>query len=180
MEALNPQNAEEYLTAEGGPKPFTTRRAIITVKDAAPITLMLRWSQNGPILPGSHFNLADVTPRGHVAALEWTALDTQDASISAAVNLMQAHSMEEAVSAGERFVAPVMNLTLADQTGIGMATVGVCPPAMPRMKPRGGGCPHPAPIRRTSGRKIPPRAACPMPTTRASCAPKAGSSEYQQ
>ena len=69
MEALNPQNAEEYLTAEG-PKPFTTRRAIITVKDAAPITLMLRWSQNGPILPGSHFNLADVTPRGHVAALD--------------------------------------------------------------------------------------------------------------
>lgn len=126
MEALNPQNAEEYLTAEG-PKPFTTRRAIITVKDAAPITLMLRWSQNGPILPGSHFNLADVTPRGHVAALEWTALDTQDASISAAVSLMQAHSMEEAVSAGERFVAPVMNLTLADQTGIGMATVGVLP-----------------------------------------------------
>ena len=126
MEALNPQNAEEYLTAEG-PKPFTTRRAIITVKDATPITLMLRWSQNGPILPGSHFNLADVTPRGHVAALEWTALDREDASISAAVSLMQAHSMEEAVSAGERFVAPVMNLTLADQTGIGMATVGVLP-----------------------------------------------------
>jgi penicillin amidase len=136
MEALNPQNAEEYLTAEG-PKPFTTRRAIITVKDAAPITLMLRWSQNGPILPGSHFNLADVTPRGHVAALEWTALDSQDASISAAVSLMQAHSMEQAVTAGERFVAPVMNLTLADQTGIGMATVGVLPARNPAHETKG-------------------------------------------
>ncbi|WP_376873015.1 penicillin acylase family protein [Albirhodobacter sp. R86504] len=126
MEALNPDVTGEYLTDEGS-KPFATRRAILTVKDAAPITLMLRWSENGPILPGSHFDLADVTPRGHVAALQWTALEPADTSSSAAIALMQAHSMEQAVQAGEAFVAPVMNLTLADQTGIGMVTVGALP-----------------------------------------------------
>lgn len=136
MEALNPANPQEYLTATG-PQPFLTRRAIIDVKDGTPITVMLRWSANGPILPGSHFNLAQITPRGHVAALEWTALDPSDTTIGATIDLMRAQTMEQAVTAGERVIAPVMNLTLADESGIGMVTIGALPARTPNHETKG-------------------------------------------
>ncbi|MGD9866176.1 MAG: penicillin acylase family protein, partial [Pseudodonghicola sp.] len=73
IEKLNPDNPEEYLTPQGY-KAFETRPSIIQIKDAPPITLTLRWSENGPVLPGSHYKLETVTPPGHVAALGWTAL----------------------------------------------------------------------------------------------------------
>ena len=63
IEKINPANPEEYITPEG-PKPFTTRRTIITVKDAPPVTITQRWSESGPILPGSHYDLEAVTPPG--------------------------------------------------------------------------------------------------------------------
>jgi acyl-homoserine lactone acylase PvdQ len=70
IERLNPDNPEEYLTPTGW-KPFETRRSIITVKDADPLTLTLRWTENGPVLPGSHYDLASRHParpcRGPVA-----------------------------------------------------------------------------------------------------------------
>ena len=65
IERVNPDNPEEYLTPDG-PKPFETRRTIITIKDAAPVTITQRWSESGPILPGTHYDLQSVTPAGHV------------------------------------------------------------------------------------------------------------------
>ena len=49
LEELDPSNPERYRTPEGW-KRFTTRRAIIEVKDAEPVTLTLRWTENGPVL----------------------------------------------------------------------------------------------------------------------------------
>ena len=87
IEELNPGNANEYRTPNGF-KEFTTRRSIIQIKDAAPVTLTLRWTDNGPVLPGTHYDLKSVTPKGHVAAVSWTALSPQDTSMNAAVDLM--------------------------------------------------------------------------------------------
>ncbi len=126
MEELNPADPERYRTPEGWSR-FETRRAIITVKDAEPVTITLRWSVNGPILPGGHFNLATVTPPGHVAAISWTALSAADTSMSAAVALMQAGSLAEADRVSAQFVAPALNLTLADTSGVGMVTIGALP-----------------------------------------------------
>ena len=126
MEELNPDNPGEYRTPDGF-KPFTTRSSIIEIADANPITLTLRWSDNGPILPGSDFNLANVTPPGHVAALAWTALSPADTTMSAAIELMRARTVGEALAAGSRYVAPAQNLTLADRQGIALKTVGAMP-----------------------------------------------------
>ena len=68
MEELNPANPEEYRTPRGW-VPFESRREIISIKDAAPVTITLRSTENGPVLPGSHYQLATVTPPGHVAAI---------------------------------------------------------------------------------------------------------------
>ncbi len=126
IERVNPENPEEYLTPEG-PKPFITRRTIITIKDAAPVTITQRWTESGPVLPGSHYDLASVTPQGHVAALEWTALSGADTSMTAAVRLMTSASVEEAIEAGRLFIAPAQNLMLADENGIAMQLIGAMP-----------------------------------------------------
>ncbi|MGI3164710.1 penicillin acylase family protein [Pseudooceanicola sp. 200-1SW] len=126
MEEVNPDNPEEYRTPEGWAR-FQTRQSIINVKDAAPVTLTLRWTENGPVLPGSHYNLASVTPAGHVAAVAWTALSPDDTTVSAGVNLMYARNIDEAIEAGRAHVAPSQNLTLADASGIAMKTIGAMP-----------------------------------------------------
>ena len=126
IEKLNPANPEEYETPEGF-KPFETRRSIITIRDAAPLTITLRWTENGPVLPASHYDLGSVTPGGHVAAIRWTALSGDDTSMTAAMRLMRSASKEEAMAAGELFVAPSQNLMLADATGIAMQMIGRMP-----------------------------------------------------
>ncbi|MDH5528637.1 MAG: penicillin acylase family protein, partial [Paracoccaceae bacterium] len=130
IEELDPANNERYRTAEGW-KPFVNRRSIIEVKDSTPVTVTLRWSDNGPILPGSHFDLASVTPKGHVAALSWTGMDPNDRSLSAAIKLMQAQSVPEGMAAGQDFVAPAQNVTMADQTNIAMIMFGAMPARNP-------------------------------------------------
>ena len=126
IEEVNPQNTNQYRTPDGW-KDFKTRRSIITVLDAAPVTVTLRWTENGPVLPGSHYDLAEITPANHVASLAWTALSGADTSMTAALRLMQARTTDEAIAAGELFIAPSQNLMLADATGIAMQTVGQMP-----------------------------------------------------
>jgi penicillin amidase len=126
IEELNPENPEEYRTPSGWAT-FESRQSIITVKDAAPVTLTLRWSRNGPILPGTHYKLASITPPGHVAAISWTALNAADTSMTAALRLMQAKDAASAIEAGRLVVAPAQNLMLADQDGIAMQVVGQMP-----------------------------------------------------
>ena len=126
IEKLNPDNPEEYLTPQGYRK-FTGRPSIIKIKDAPPVTLSLRWSENGPILPGSLFGLSAITPPGHVVSLGWTALDPQDTSLTAAIELMRSANVAEAIAAGEGFVAPSQNLVLADRQTIAQKTIGAFP-----------------------------------------------------
>ncbi|MCV6586027.1 MAG: penicillin acylase family protein [Marinibacterium sp.] len=126
IERLNPENAEEYLTPDGF-KPFVTRRSIVEIKDQPPVTLTLRWSDNGPILPGSQFDLGTVTPPGHVAALGWTVLSGRDTSLSAAMKIMRAATVDEAITVAEDYVAPAQSLTLVDQERIAMKVIGAIP-----------------------------------------------------
>lgn len=130
IERLNPDNSEEVLTPDGW-KPLETRPSIINVADRAPVTITLRRSENGPILPGRHFDLASVTPPGHVAALAWTALSPNDTSLTASLQLMQAGSVDEALAAAELYISPSQNLTIADGERVAMKLVG----AMPRRDP---------------------------------------------
>ncbi|MDW4497797.1 penicillin acylase family protein [Sulfitobacter sp. D35] len=126
IEELNPDNPEEYRTPTGF-KPFRTRGSIIHIKDETPVTVTLRWTDNGPVLPGTHYNIGAITPPGHVAALSWTVLSAKDTSMQSALQLMEARSVEEAIVAGETFIAPAQNLMLVDRETIAMKTIGVIP-----------------------------------------------------
>ncbi len=136
VEELNPADPTRYRTPEGW-KPFRTERVIIEVKDAPPVTLTLRWTENGPVLPGTHYDLGSVTPPGHVAALAWTALDPADTTMTAAIRTMGARTIADAIAAGELFVAPAQNVILADRTGVAIVTVGAIPDRDPRHQSQG-------------------------------------------
>ncbi|MBO9435212.1 penicillin acylase family protein [Ruegeria sp. R13_0] len=126
IEQLNPDNPEEYLTPDGF-KEFQSRPSIIEIKDEAPITLTLRWTENGPVLPGSHYDLETITPPGHVASLSWTALSPNDTSMSASMALMNADTVLEAIDVAEKFIAPSQNLSLVDTETIGLKLIGAVP-----------------------------------------------------
>jgi len=136
LEELNPDNPEEYRTPEGY-KPFRTRKSIITIKDAAPVTVTLRWTDNGPVLPRSQFDIGAVTPPGHVMTLGWTALSPKDTSISGAIGLMMAQSVEEAIDASRAYIAPSQNVTLIDADTVAMKLVGAMPRRDPTHQSRG-------------------------------------------
>jgi penicillin amidase len=126
MEEINPNNPEEYRTATGWAT-LTSRPTIINIKGGAPITLTLRWTRNGPVLPTTQYGLAEVTPTGHVPALQWTALSDNDPSFSSALRLMSARSVYDAIAGFEGYVSPPQNLTLVDQTQIAMKSIGAFP-----------------------------------------------------
>ena len=126
LEELNPDNPEQYRTPTGWAE-FESRGSIIRIKDEDPVTLTLRWSENGPVLSGGLFDLAAITPPGHVATLGWTALSGADTSMSAAMRLMRAQRIEQALAAGQEFVAPAQNLMLATRERIALQTIGALP-----------------------------------------------------
>ncbi|WP_170607748.1 penicillin acylase family protein [Ruegeria arenilitoris] len=126
IEKLNPENPEEYLTPNGHQR-FRARPSIIEIKDESPITLTLRWTENGPVLPGTHYDLETITPPGHVASLSWTALSARDTSMTASMALMNAVSVRQAIVIAEDFIAPSQNLSLVDKETIGMKVIGAMP-----------------------------------------------------
>jgi penicillin amidase len=126
IEKLNPENPDEVLTPDGY-KAMKTRPSIIKIKDETPQTITLKWTDNGPVLPGHLYQLGPITPKGHVTSLAWTALSGADTSMSAAIALMQAKTVAQGITAGAKFVAPSQNLTMADRTTIAMKTIGAMP-----------------------------------------------------
>ena len=126
IEEMNTDNPNEYRSGDGF-KPFDARTSIVNIKDADAITLTLRWTENGPVLPGSFANLRAITPPGHVVSLASTALSPRDTSLSAALAIMQSRTVAEAVGAAEAHIAPAQNLTLADRGTIAMKTIGALP-----------------------------------------------------
>ncbi|WP_417807793.1 penicillin acylase family protein [Thioclava sp.] len=126
IEQLDPKDPTQYRTPDGFKK-FRSKRVIINVKDAKPVTITLRWTDNGPVLPGSHFDLATVTPPNSVVSLAWTAFDSHDTSMSGAMALMRAHSIADGVKAASEVVVPAQNITMADKTGVALMTAGRIP-----------------------------------------------------
>ncbi|MBV7379572.1 penicillin acylase family protein [Maritimibacter dapengensis] len=126
IERQNPDDPKQVQTPDGWAT-LTERPSIIRVKDGAPVTLTLQWSPNGPIIPGNHYNLGAVTPPGHLAALQWTLLTSDDSSMTAAMKLMRAKSVEDGIAAGEGSVAPSLNITMIDRETIALKTFGHMP-----------------------------------------------------
>lgn len=126
IEKLNPDNPEEYLTPDGY-KPFERRDVIIEVKDEPGVTVPVRRSRHGPIIPKRHWKLENILPSGHVAALSWTALEPNDRTIEGALRTMRSRSIAEARAALAITVAPAQNVVMADRDGIALQTTGRAP-----------------------------------------------------
>jgi len=126
IEKLNPDNPDEYLTPEGY-KPFDTREVEIGVDQADPVRRVLRWTENGPVLPPARYDLSRITPEGHVTSLSWTGLDPVDRSMTAALRIMRAQTVDAAIEAGRLYTSPSQNLTLADRTSIAFQMIGKMP-----------------------------------------------------
>ncbi|SLN13039.1 penicillin acylase family protein [Roseisalinus antarcticus] len=130
VEEVNATDATLYRTPDGW-APFRTRESIINVHGATPVTIDLQWTQNGPVLPPEHYNLGTIRPPGHVTSVAWTALSEDDTTLTAAMDLMRARTIDEAIRASYNYVAPAQMLTLADRNRIALRLVG----AMPRRDP---------------------------------------------
>ena len=126
IEALNPENANEVRTPDGWAR-MRTRPSILTIADAPPETIELRWTPNGPVLPARFEGIDRITPRDHVAALAWTALSEDDTTISAIMGVMRSDGIDAALEAGELAVAPAVNLVLADRSRVAMKVIGALP-----------------------------------------------------
>ena len=136
IEKVNPENTNEVLTPEGY-KPLRSRTSIITVSDGEPVPLTLRWSENGPVLPGRHYNLGAVTPPGHVAALGWPVLGGEDTSIQSILKLMRAQTIEEAIAAGADFRSTPQNFVIVDGERIASKVFGALPRRAARHQTQG-------------------------------------------
>ena len=127
VEAVNPEDTGQYRTPDGWAT-FRTDRRVIEVAGEADVTITRRWTENGPVLPGQHFDLATITPPGHVMSMAWTALSDRNTSIQTGMRLMRAQTIEDGITAGEDFVAPAQNLMLAAADGrIAMQVIGRMP-----------------------------------------------------
>jgi len=126
LERLNPANQDEVQTPDGF-APLTLRQSIIRMRDAAPITIDMSWSDNGPVLPADQFNIAAITPPGHVVTLAWTGLSERDTTLDGYMALMRAGDIDAGIQAGRAIVAPAINLVLADQDDIAMKLTGALP-----------------------------------------------------
>ena len=136
IEELNPETSLEYRTPSGW-KEFETRESIINVKDGIAETLLLRWTDNGPVLSPDQLNVGSITPTGHVVSLSWTALNDADTSMSAAIALMQAETIADGIEASRNYISPGQNVTLADRNEIAMVVAAGIPDRDPGHQSQG-------------------------------------------
>ncbi len=130
IEQLNPENAAEYKTATGF-KPFKSQKVIVEIKDSPSQTIELKWSDNGPIIPGDSFGLNQITPRGYVTSVRTTTTAKDDKSFSALFNLMTRTTARSATAQFEQYVTPIYNMVVADADNVAMQVIGKLPKRNP-------------------------------------------------
>ncbi len=126
VEELHPTKPE-FFRSKNGFKKFKKRETIVHIKNSSPITLTLRWSENGPVLSSSQFNLGKVTPKNHVIALASTALNDYDKSFTSVLDLMRSGSVFQGINALRYFEAPSLNIVLSSENEIAIQNVGLRP-----------------------------------------------------
>lgn len=126
IEEIQPGNANRYRGPDGWTD-FRTRHEVIRVLDQPDQPITLRFTGNGPLIPGLDPALREVTPQGHVAALRWTGFSAEDSTMSALMGLMRAPDTDSAALALNQVMVPPLTATLADATGVRQLHVGARP-----------------------------------------------------
>ena len=100
---------------------------MINVKDEPPVSIELRWTENGPVIPSDFYGIDSILPDGYVISLGWTMLSPRNTSMTAAIQLMTASTVGEAIESGRRYRAPAMNMVLASRDDIAVQVIGAVP-----------------------------------------------------
>jgi penicillin amidase len=124
--------AGNYLTPEGA-RPFEWHHETIKVRGAPDESLAVRVSRHGPVISDVLNPAAlDALPRGHVVAMAWTALASDDLSVQGALKLALAGDWPSFLVATSDFHAPQQNISYADVEGnIGFIAAGRVPVRKP-------------------------------------------------
>ena len=125
-EELSKNDSSMYRSLEGW-KRFKTEETFIKIKGDKSKKIILKWSENGPILNKKTSQISDITPDGHEMALSWTMLSPNDTSLSALINLSYSKDVSNAIKALEKHVAPSLNFTIVDAENIALQLAGRLP-----------------------------------------------------
>jgi penicillin amidase len=119
--------AGDYLAPEG-PRPFRQIDEVIRVKGGADVRLQVRVSRHGPVISDVSSAALAAAPRGHVLALQWTALREDDLTLQSAVKLARARDWPGFLAALRDYHSPQQNFVYADAEGnIGFVAAGRVP-----------------------------------------------------
>lgn len=123
--------AGNYLTPDG-PKPFTLHEEVIKVKGGGDVRLQVRVSRHGPVISDVSRIAQEAAPRGHVIALQWTALREDDLTMQSAVKLTRAKDWPGFLAALRDNHSPQQSAVYADTHGnIGFVAAGRVPVRRP-------------------------------------------------
>lgn len=134
VERVDPTDPNRYITPDGA-RPFATRDETIKVAWGDPITMRVRETRHGPVIDDFVRRGDNLTPQGHVLALQATALDGADTSAEGFGRLGSAQNWEEFLAATRRIVSPMQNMVYADTSG----NVGLISPARVPIRRKGDG-----------------------------------------
>ncbi|SDN93962.1 penicillin acylase family protein [Phyllobacterium sp. OV277] len=127
IERINPANPDEYQTPEGF-APFQKQPVTIKVKGASDVTFNRMVTRHGPVLPTDYRGLDHYLPENTVAALSWTALASDDKTISAGLKLWDFANVTDFQNGMRDFVTPMQSMVIADVDGnIGLIAPGRVP-----------------------------------------------------
>ncbi len=114
IETIDPDQPDHYVTPNG-PKPFSTRTETISVRWGADVEVDIRETHRGPVLPRALADMAGFDNK--VVSLAWTALDADDTTLDAGVEIMTAETIDDTLEALKRFIVPQQSIVMADTSG---------------------------------------------------------------
>lgn len=134
VERVDPTDPNRYITPDGA-RPFAVRDETINVAWGDPITMRVRETRHGPVIDDFVRRGDNLTPQGHVLALQATALDGSDTSVEGFGRIGSAQNWEEFLAAARRIVSPMQNMVYADTSG----NIGLVSPARVPIRRKGDG-----------------------------------------
>lgn len=112
--ALGDPNA---YVAPTGTERFQTRVETIAVRFGRPLTITVRSTRHGPVLPADYARIKGLVPKGYVLALAWTALTADDKTMQTDTAIDAAKSTADFVSIMKDYVSPMQNAVHAHADG---------------------------------------------------------------
>ena len=115
VERLSKGMPGHYDTPQG-PRPFTVREEKVLVGTQAR-HFLVRETRHGPVLSDAVASAAGAAPKGYVLALAWSALDENNATARAGLEMNRAINAPDFVLTLQDFHAPQQSIVYADKDG---------------------------------------------------------------